>query len=450
VRGATGYITRRRLLAGSLLAAGAGYAPRASSANTPDVIVVGAGIAGLAAARLLSQNGRRVIVLEARDRIGGRIHTDRSLGFAAELGASWIHGEDGNPVVALAQGSGTRALRFDHDDLVIRNADGSPNAGDASSLYDVLERSVETLSGACDDRASRRSLGDSLFPAIGYDGLSPDDRGAMDVWLDREFSGEYAATPAELSQCAGGIGEAFDGSDLLITNGYDRIPRGLSTGLDIRLSTIVREFRIGAFQVEVATDDARFQAAHCICTLPLGVLKSGAVRFDPELPQEAASLIESIGFGAFAKAIVTLEEAPDFGALNLAFAPGNGRVFRNLIDMSRIAGRPAVLAYCGGDDARAANGMGDEAIAAELAASLEAAGGRNAVTGVLASRWLDDPFARGAYSFPAPQTAPDAFAQLAEPVGAFYFAGEAASPYFGTVHGAYLSGRSAARRILNA
>ncbi|MCU0830992.1 MAG: FAD-dependent oxidoreductase [Rhizobiaceae bacterium] len=443
-------LTRRAVLGGTAVIASAAALPAPAQSRNPDVIIIGAGIAGLTAARLLRQNGRRVLVLEARDRIGGRIHTDRSLGFPAELGANWIHGTDGNPLVTLAEGSGTRTLPFDHDDLAIVNADGSPNTADAAALYDAFEQTMGAISDGCGGRAARRSLQGPLLSGIGYDGLSPEDRGVIGVWIDREFSGDFAATPAELSRCAATIGEAFDGGDLLVTNGYDRIPRGLATGLDIRLSSIVRDIRIGAFQVEVATDGERFQAAHCICTLPLGVLKSGDVRFDPALPRDVADRIGSIGFGAFAKAIVTLEEAPGFDTLNLAFAPGNGRVFRNLIDLTRIAGRPAVLAYCGGDDARAASGMSDEAVASELQSSIQAAGGDVAVTGVLASRWLDDPFARGAYSFPAPDTAPDAFAALAEPVGALYFAGEAASPYFGTVHGAYLSGRNAARRILNA
>jgi monoamine oxidase len=443
-------VSRRAVL--SVLASGAmAVASGPARAAKADVIVIGAGIAGLAAARALSQAGRSVIVLEARDRIGGRIHTDRSLGFATELGANWIHGAEGNPLVELARGSGTRVARFDHDDLAVFSAVGGEASSALPRLYERFDAALETISTRCGARASGETLGGPLKAALGYAQLDESEREVMDILLDREFSSDYAAGLDEVSRCAGTIGEAFDGGDLIIANGYDRIPRGLSTRLDIRLNETVREVRAGSFQVEVATANGRYTGRHCICTLPLGVLKAGDVRFDPPLPRAHRKAIETIGFGSFAKAIVSLETDPGMPALNAAFAPGGRRHFRNLVDLTGIAGRPAVLAYGGGADARAVAAMEDQSIAEELADAITAATGkRPLIRGLLVSRWDDDRFARGAYSFPAADTAPDAFSVLASPAGSLHFAGEAASPYFGTVHGAYLSGRNAAASILRA
>lgn len=440
--------TRRSLIAGGLLAMP--FISRAAAAKL-DVVIIGAGMAGLSAARLLAQSGKSVAVLEARNRIGGRINTDRTMGFAAELGASWIHGENGNPLVALAEASGTRFGRFDHEALTVLSASG----GDVTEAYDRAStqfgEALDTISGQCGgERPSRDTLDGALKSLLGYDSFDNAEREVMDIVFNRELSGEYGAGPVALSLCANEIGEAFEGDDLLITNGYDRLPRGLASGLDVRLNVTVRDIRAGAFQVEVVTSAGRVTAQHCICTLPLGVLKAGTVRFDPVLPKEKLEAIKRLGFGGFAKAAAAFESDINFPELNVALAADGTRAFTNLIDISRIAGRPAVLAYAGGADAEKAAKMDDDAVGAELTASVELVRGGRAprLAGVAVSRWLDDPFAMGAYSFPRRGSSNADFAALAAPVGALHFAGEACSPYFGTVHGAYLSGRQAAQQIL--
>jgi polyamine oxidase len=442
-------ITRREMLGAAASAVIMGRASPAQ-AETADVIVIGAGMAGLAAARALQRAGRKVIVLEARERIGGRIKTDRTLGFAAELGANWVHGRTGNPLIALAEGSGTTLAPFDHDDLWVRSALGGNVSATYPQLYGEFESALETLGAGCGTKAAGTSLDARLRDAVSFSSRDDSEREVLDIIFERELASDYGAGPEQLSECVWGFGEAFDGGDMLVTNGYDRLPRGLATRLDIRLNAVVSEIRAASFQVEVIAGPRVFRGQHCICTLPLGVLKSGKVRFDPPLPKRLSRAIRDIGFGSFAKAIATFETDIDLPALNVAFARGEGRIFKNLVNISGFARRPAIMAYCGGADAVAVSRMTEAAVADELTASIAAVSnsGRPQLSGLIVSNWQDDPFALGAYSYPAAATPPDAFATLAEPEGNLHFAGEAASPYFGTVHGAYLSGRNAAKRIL--
>lgn len=103
--------------------ASATSAPAPADGRNADVLVIGAGIAGLRAAEVLVANGRRVIVLEARDRLGGRIYTDRSWGVPVELGASWIHGVENNPIAALAAAKGITTQATDYESIMY-GADG--------------------------------------------------------------------------------------------------------------------------------------------------------------------------------------------------------------------------------------------------------------------------------------------------------------------------------------
>ncbi|NJR13526.1 MAG: FAD-dependent oxidoreductase, partial [Phyllobacteriaceae bacterium] len=180
----TPHLSRRQLVGGTTALASTALIGRAGAA-APDVIVIGAGISGLAAARALSQAGKSVMVLEARDRIGGRIHTDRSLGFAAELGANWIHGADGNPLTALAQASGTQTLPFDHDALAVVDANGADLGSGYASLQDEFSTALERASGSCRDRAAGETLQAGLQSALRYNGRGETERALLDILIDR-------------------------------------------------------------------------------------------------------------------------------------------------------------------------------------------------------------------------------------------------------------------------
>jgi polyamine oxidase len=426
---------------------------RPAKAQSVDAIIIGAGMAGLSAARKLVDAGKSVVVLEARERIGGRIHTDRSLGFAAELGANWIHGTTGNPLVDLAKASGARAVRFDHDSIAVLTGSGRPldDGSKFAELRQTYDQVIEAVAATCGGKSATDALEGPLKKAVGEFGLGGSDVDIMNVLLEREFAADYAAAPSLLNRCASQMGEAFEGEDLIVINGYDRLPNMLAQGLNIRLGEPVESIRWTESGVEVLSERNRYSANYCICTVPLGVLKAGAIKFDTDLPDTHLEAIERIGFGSFVKAIVTFDNEAVLPKTNVAFAANKRRVFRNLVGLSGIAGRPAVLAYCGGGDAVTASKMSDRQIAQEIAESiaLSRKSTSSRINSVLVSRWSEDPFALGAYSYPAAATKADDFEALSAPVDErLYFAGEAASPYFGTVHGAHLSGNKAADAIL--
>jgi monoamine oxidase len=448
-------VSRRKLLisaAASLLTMPAILRP-ALAANV-DVIIIGAGMAGLSAARKLADAGKSVVVLEARERIGGRIHTDRSLGFAAELGANWIHGRDNNPLVALANTSGARNVPFNHYDMAVLSGSGRPlDEGERTQrLGNIFEQALQAVAATCGGKPATDGLDGPLTNALAQYGLSSSDREIMNVLLDREFSGDYGAGPKQLNRCAHQYGEAFEGDDLIMINGYGRITDKMAKGLDIKLGEPVESMRWTQSGVSALTSKIRYTGSYCICTVPLGVLKAGSIQFESSLPDTHSEAIARIGFGSFAKAIVTFESEAVLPKTNVAFVANERRVFRNLIGLSGIAGRPAVMAYAGGEDAAKAAQMTDRQIAQEISESVALARRSAAprISKVLVSRWSEDPFAQGAYSYPGVETKPEDFAALAAPVdNRLYFAGEAVSPYFGTVHGAHLSGTKAADMIIS-
>ena len=189
------------------------------------VVVVGAGVAGLAAARELADAGAEVVVLEARDRIGGRIFTDRSTGQPVDLGASWIHGVRGNPVVPLAG----RRHPFDYENA------------------ELFERG-RTVAWPSLDRLLRRAaaygerLDEDVPLAVGLRRAGARGR-RVEQAIVTEIEHEYAADVEDLSLWWWYEGDAFGGGDALLPEGYDAVPRRLARGLDVRLGEPAARWR---------------------------------------------------------------------------------------------------------------------------------------------------------------------------------------------------------------
>lgn len=458
-------IRRRTLLNAALFAApltalagciapAAETSPAAVPAQTADVLVAGAGMAGLSAARRLHDQGYRVIVLEGRDRIGGRVWTDRSWpGAALDMGASWVHGTRNNPVMDLVRAFKLPTLPTDYDSLQIYAADGAPLSDQQAEAVDqrlaaLLER-VERLPA---DQARSMSLAAGLAQALGPDRLAPAAQRELDYAVNTQIEHEYAADSAELSLLQLRVGEAFAGGDVLFPAGYDQVAAGLTQGLDIRLAHVVTSVAYAAEGVQVQTSQGDFQARYAVITLPLGVLKRGAVRFDPALPSRKAAAIRNLGMGVLNKVYLRFPRAfwPDRSDLIGYIAERKGE-WAEWLNIYAYTGAPILLGFNAGVYGQQIEQFADDAVTAAALRVLRTIYGAAAPDpeAALITRWGADPFAGGAYSFLAAGADLADYDALAAPVaGRLFFAGEATHrDYSATVHGALLSGERAAREI---
>ncbi|MBC2773957.1 NAD(P)/FAD-dependent oxidoreductase [Rhizobium sp. AQ_MP] len=433
--------TRRARTASGTAADGAGKGLK--------VIVIGAGIAGLTAASSLAEAGAEVIVLEARDRIGGRIFTDHSLGIPVEHGANFIHGFNGNPVAELSTEAGATPFFIDGEQWQVFERGGSePEDFELDDVFDDLEviedRAVEEADG--DAQQSLLDIIEMFDPALLKEPIGN--------WaLTDAYEGEFGAPLAQISALHFDAGESFDGPDAVLKEGYVTLADYLAEGLDIRLGQTARAVRHAGDVVSVETSGGVLTADHCIVTVPLGVLKSGAITFDPPLPEPQRKAIAALGFGRLAKVAVAFDEAfwpeePHF----IGYAAETRGRFADMLNLVPIHEAPVLTMVASGDYAEKVDAMDEAALRADVTAVLRDIFGEKASApkAVLRHVWSRDPHALGAYSFIAVGASPSDFEALAMPASPrLLLAGEHTSAdYFGTVHGALMSGERAAEALL--
>jgi monoamine oxidase len=418
----------------------------ARAASDPDVLVVGAGIAGLAAARTLGEAGKSVVVLEASSRIGGRIHTDRSLGTPLEFGAGWIHGPRGNPISDLANRARLETYVTDDDSLEVFRADGTP-VRDADVV--AGERRLARLAAVIDDGVDNDIAMSEAIQRFGNGELDdPLVRWMVSAYLEFLTGGSINAISASMWD----EDEAFSGADVILPAGYDRILPQLAQGLDIRFGQNVQGIAYGDEGVSVTTSTDSFYAKHAICTLPLGVLKADRVTFDPPLPTPYQQSIEQLGMGQVTKLALCFDTPfwpQDVQYIGVITEPmGRWNYFLNAMTFSDV---PLITGVSLGAYAPVADAMSDDEATADMMQVLRGVFGVDIPqpTGILKTAWSRDPLALGAYSFAKVGATPDDFNRFADPVGPLHFAGEHTSfDYHGNAHGAYLSGLRAAEAIL--
>lgn len=424
-----------------------------SGSREADVLVLGAGIAGLAAARTLADAGLRVIVLEARDRIGGRMWTDHSLGMPLDLGASWIHGVKGNPIAELAAQWKVRTIPTNFDNFTTFHADGSELSTDEEEQMEELFNSVYTqVEQMQEDTENDMSLQAAFDEVIASRNLSTEELRRLNFYIQAETSLEYGADPADLSLWNWDQDEELGGKEVVFPGGYNQITDGLAKGLDIRLGVKVDSIRYGSDGVDVKTSSGAFRGDRAIVTFPLGVLKQGSVTFDPPLPESKQSAIDRLDMGILNKVYLKFpkvfwdEEIEGFGYMGEALGEWN-----DWLSFAPYINQPVLMAFHGGAKGFALEELSDEEIVSGAMKTLRIIYGDEIpeLEGYVITRWGKDPFALGSYSHIPPFASGDDLDALFEPVeNVLYFAGEATHRAFpATVHGAYLSGIAAAQEI---
>jgi len=340
-------------------------------------IVVGAGIAGAAAARALADAGARVTVIEARDRIGGRIWSNETWGVPVELGAAWIHGTGGNPLVPLAREAGLRLVSTDYDDAVARDTLTGRRSPEAERRWGRLDVLLEQLGEAWPPRSL------SVAQWLSRKGWGS---GRIDSWAAQvEITQEYALDPTRLGVRATEEGATYRGGDVLVSGGYVGIPAELLDGIEVRLRSAVATVTATDSRARVILASGQALVADAVVVaVPLALLRAGTPRIDP-MPPQVRRALRSLVTGTFEKIVLRYDEqwwgqhrvygvvgggAPGAPAGSLAAL--RWTEFYSLTD---VLGFPALVGFSGGKAARS-RPRADAACVDEATAALRAAWAR--------------------------------------------------------------------------
>lgn len=425
-----------------------------------DTVVVGAGIAGLSAARLLAREGRRVIVVEARDRVGGRVHSQRDGHRVTDRGASWIHGIDDSPVEAAARAFGMPMVEFTVGGY---QPDSRPLAYFGPDAARLTPEEVQAF--ADDVRALNadlieviaRSAPDATYADVVDEALAGRDWAPERAQRVREYNGRRAEEQYGVHMSVLGAhgldDDTVNGDEVVFPRGYDELATNLAEGLDVRLEHVVGAIEWSATGVTVTTDRGTFHGATAVVTLPIGVLQSGDVAIAPSLPDTHRRVLGVLASNAFEKVVLRFRERFwDAGVYGIRQFGDEGEWWHSWYDLGRIHDEAALLTFAAGPAAVATRHWSDEEIAASTLAQLRRLYGAHVPDpeSVVVTRWQDDPFSRGSYSYMKPGSVGPDHDELAEPVGGvLHLAGEATwgdDP--ATVPGALLSGHRAAENVL--
>lgn len=428
-------ISRRSLLSG-LLATAAFPAWGQNFVTSPDAIVVGAGSAGLAAARTLMDAGRSVVVLEARERIGGRAFTESdTFGLPFDHGCSWLHTADQNPYRPLASAWGFQTLNQDAAPETVRVGERDAGAAELiqyGAAWDGLQAAL-LRAGAAGQDVSAASVSPRDLPWIGV----------CEAWVGPMSMGQ----DLEDFSCLDWYGLEETSPNDMIAEGFGALVARFGRDIPVSLATPVTRIRWGGTGVVAETPRGNLPAKACIVTVSTGVLGAGAIAFDPPLPAWKQEAIADVPMGLLAKIPLQFEgETFDLAAngwLTYQTTSQEACFFltwpfeRNLL-IGIVGGR------FGWDLSAAGEAAATDFALGELRKILGSGVDKAYVKGAL-TQWASDPWTRGAYAAAKPgRTAQRA--KLAEPLAErLYFAGEAMGGAFAmTCGGAYLSGEAVA------
>ena len=402
-----------------------------------DVAVIGAGAAGIGAARRLQEAGTvSLVVLEARDRVGGRAHTIEPAGFPLDRGAEWLHSADRNPLSPIAQRLGFSVHRRPPEWTTRLRRSG-----------ETIEAEEEWIALRKAQRLARHraatELGDGSLAMV----LEPGGR-----WNELLEATSSWANGAELDRVSVKDYVRYEDSETnwRLGEGYGSLFKALAVGLPVACEAAVSRVDHRGPAIRLETARGTVIAARVIVTVPTSIIAEEVIRFDPPLPDKLAAAA-GLPLGVDDKLFISLD-GPLPGVEHDIYLVGSTTSRETMSYQVRPLDRPAIYCFFGGHFAAALEREGQAAMFSFASGELARLLGnevRKRMAPLAATAWQLDPWARGSYSFALPGHADDRKV-LASPVDdRLFFAGEACSPnFFSTAHGAWLSGITAAEEAL--
>jgi monoamine oxidase len=433
-------VSRRSFIAAAAALASAPALGAVSASGETDVAIIGAGAAGIAAARKVAAAGRRFALIEASDHVGGRCVTDtRTFGVPFDRGAHWVHFPDMNPVARLGARAGVEIYPAPPGQKL---RVGKRNARE-SEMEDYLAMLVRA-SRAIQD-AARGKADVACAQALPKD--LGDWRPAVEFVL-----GPYAYGKNLEELSAVDFSRALERDvDAYCRQGYGALLAKLAADLPVQFGTTAQRLLSLRNSVEIETTRGRIVARVAIVTVSIGVLGADRIRFEPALPPRQRDAITKLSLGAYEHIALEIKSNP-LQAQNddLIFEKPTGP--RTAALLANVSGTPLCMVEVAGKVARELVGQGEPAMidyAGNWLAELYGADVKKAIGRTASTAWMRDPYALGSFSAAAPGGQPGRRV-LMEPVRErLFFAGEAAhETLFGTVGGAWESGERAADAAL--
>ncbi|MEM0996397.1 MAG: FAD-dependent oxidoreductase [Bacteroidota bacterium] len=414
------------------------------------IVIVGAGMAGIAAARTLVDAGHEVVILEARERLGGRIWTDRSLGATLDLGGGMINHAKDNGLTRIVSQHRQSVHPLDPESYDLYDGRGNSYEQDPlENLSEWLEKLYRRAAKYIEKQEDDLSMRTALESVLQEGQLSPQRRRELEWRISLEELG--LGTTIDRVSAKWGHSMRFGGDHLYLPNGFDKVLEKMARGLDIRYGQEVRIIKHKNGVASALTLDDDHEGDFVIVTLPLGVLKQQKIRFFPKMSYAKANAVNKLGVGLTNKVALRFDRAfwpRDRQFLNY-MSKYKGE-FPNFFNLAHFNKKPVLLASVSREFGAAVEDKPDIEVAVQIHRILykifEDAPMPNAY---LVSRWGSDPYARGAFSYLPVGTDPVLRDYLAKPEGRIYYAGEATvRQHAGRLQGAYLSGLRAAKWIM--
>lgn len=418
-----------------------------------EVIVIGAGIAGLAAARKLSKEGFQVTVLEARNRVGGRIWTDNSMGLPIEMGAGFIEGKD-NPILKLIHQFKLSPKEFPMDDLELFDSKGNTidNVDNErlQKLYNIFLKKLHLMKNSLSKEKSMQEAKDIILSEMVF---SETERDSLNLAISSNLENKYGTNLKNISLHYSDEKKFSTDSISILTDGFSQVINNLSQELNIKTSHIVSKIEYDK-KVKITTNHGEFTSDYVLVTVPLGVLKKKKIEFIPELPENKKIAIQNLGFGTINKVFFKFPQkfwSSDSKRFRLISQTKKG--FLEFWNVNSSNDAPILSTILSGDQAISLETRNKKEIISESMYGLRKIFGAKTQTPIeiQVSKWNSDPFSFGTNSYLAVHSKPESYNAMSEPIhDLVFFAGEGTSlTDSNSLQGAFLSGEREANRIIS-